>query len=552
MAASLGGNDSVFDRVDAVLFVGLVLAGALVLIPNLGDRCLWQDEAECALVAEGILRTGLPMAWDGRLLATQLRGIELTDSFLWAWTPWGMHYSAAAGMALFGHTPFGARMPFALLGSLSIGLTYLVARRLVRQRWPSLLAALLLMSSVQYLLLMRQSRYYAIIPVTALMAIWGYVDLSRRRGWVLLSGGTVLLFHANYASCACFVLGLLGHALLFRRNRQTFVRLALAGSVTALLTLPWFFGMGLHHLSSLSQSARLDHEPVTLGAIKMVFMMNQFVCPVAVVVGLLIGSAKGRLRVKGAYGLVTCMAVPLMVVLPLFLWANPRYMGYMIPLGAMAVAAAMGEIWLRNRIAGYLGALVAACSNLLPALFWGLFPASMRTDSLVQEYLPDPSAIQQSLVKKEWIGYLAELREPYVGPDEAITRFLNEHSSPNDIVFAPYGQLPIMVATGRRCSGLLDESAKHRPGWDRLPEYLWGDDAAVWLVVRPGLLWEDTYANVLRRWAERAAETGRHLKEHQLLVVDGWGNREVLRHHDFRSPGPGRAGTNIVLVSLRK
>ncbi|GAG05908.1 unnamed protein product, partial [marine sediment metagenome] len=73
-----------WDRWDLVLSVGWVLAGCVVLLPNLGDRCLWQDEAECALVARNILRTGLPMAWDGRLLVASMHGMEFTDTLLWS------------------------------------------------------------------------------------------------------------------------------------------------------------------------------------------------------------------------------------------------------------------------------------------------------------------------------------------------------------------------------------------------------------------------------------------------------------------------------------
>ena len=54
--------------VPAILFV---VACALIF-PNLGDRHLWQDEAETALIAKNVMRTGLPLAWDGRAFVTQM------------------------------------------------------------------------------------------------------------------------------------------------------------------------------------------------------------------------------------------------------------------------------------------------------------------------------------------------------------------------------------------------------------------------------------------------------------------------------------------------
>jgi hypothetical protein len=122
--------DGLGRHVPLALFV---VACALIL-PNLGDRPLWQDEAETALVAKNILRTGLPLGWDGRLFVTQLSGAEMTSSFLWAWTPWLMHYVAALGMAVAGETAIGARWPFALAGCRSFPLFHAVAVRVTRDR----------------------------------------------------------------------------------------------------------------------------------------------------------------------------------------------------------------------------------------------------------------------------------------------------------------------------------------------------------------------------------------------------------------------------------
>src|SRR5512140_608536 len=151
------------QRRDRLAMLLLLVLACVLIFPNLGDRCLWQDEAETALVARNVLRTGLPLGWDGRLFVTQLGGRELTDGFLWSWTPWLMHYVAAFGMALGGPTSFGARWPFALLGCLSFPIFYRLVRRISGDRFLAIAASLLLLTSVQYLLLMRQCRYYALL-----------------------------------------------------------------------------------------------------------------------------------------------------------------------------------------------------------------------------------------------------------------------------------------------------------------------------------------------------------------------------------------------------
>jgi len=532
------GRAAARDWRDVGISVGLVLAGCVVLLPNLGDRSLWQDEAECALVARGILRTGVPMAWDGRLLATAMEGAELADSLLWAWTPWAMHYVAAAGMAIFGQSSLGARLLFALLGCASIGLTYTVARRLIRDRWASCLAGVLLLTSVQYLLLMRQCRYYAIVSVAALVAVWGYTELSRRRGLVMLVVGMALLFHANYATCACVAFGLGGHAALWGRDRQTWRRLGVAAAIAAILTLPWFFGAGIYHVVSAGKDVS-DRPPAGQAAIKLLFILNQLVCPFVVVLGLVIARAKGRLRIGGAYGLVGCMAVPAMILLPAFLWANPRYVVHMFPLGAIVVAAAVRELHHRSRAVGYVVAIVASVTHLLPAVPCALLPANVGQNRLDGEFVTGGDAILQAKLKTEWAGYVHELQEPFVGPNKAIVDFLNEHSAPNDIVYASYGQFPIMFHTNRRCAGLLKASDRLERGWDRLPDYLFDPDVADWLVFRPGWHPPGGYQAMGRRWHIRAQRTGRQLAFHGLSVAEiRWGNRPLLQYHYFRPPKP--------------
>lgn len=527
-----------WDPRDNMLLAGLLLVGVVALLPNLGDRCLWQDEAECALVAKGVLRTGLPTAWDGRLLTTGLNGAELTDSFLWAWTPWAMHYVAALGMGIFGQTSFGARFLFALLGCGSIGLTYVVARRLIRDRWASCVAAVLLLTSVQYLLLMRQCRYYAIVPVAALVAILGLTDLPRRRGVVLLIVGMTVLFHANYVTCACVAVGLVAWALLCKHDRATLLRLGVAGIVVGALTLPWFFGMGIHHVLGASREVGYQRHSPGHEAFKMVFAMNQFVCPFVVCVGLAILAAVRGLRIRGAYRLVMCMVAPVMILVPVFLWSGPRYFVHLLPLGAIVVGAAMRELHLRSDVAGDLGAVVAGVTNLLPAFACAFFPVSVGTDRLDGDYATGPNVVRQAMLKSEWAGYVNELRQPFVGPNESITRFLNKNADPNDIIYATYGQLPIMFHTNLRCAGMLKEPSRARPGWDQLPDYLWDIDKADSMVVRPAWVPRDGgYKPIARRMQNRARRAGRRLVDQDLETTDTtWGNRPLLRYHIFQTP----------------
>jgi len=148
---------------------GLLLLGALLIFPNLDDRYLWDDEAETALLAKNVLRFGVPIAWDGVSLISQECGTDFDANYLWRQTPWLPIYLTAASFALFDIGTFTARLPFALVGLLSVPSMYLLAHRVFGDRRIPLIAAGSLLLSVPFLLHVRQCRYYS---VAIFAAIW--------------------------------------------------------------------------------------------------------------------------------------------------------------------------------------------------------------------------------------------------------------------------------------------------------------------------------------------------------------------------------------------
>ena len=56
-------------QTSVVVLVALgVVLGAVLIFAGLSQRYLWDDEAETALLAERVLRFGVPLAWDGASL----------------------------------------------------------------------------------------------------------------------------------------------------------------------------------------------------------------------------------------------------------------------------------------------------------------------------------------------------------------------------------------------------------------------------------------------------------------------------------------------------
>ena len=80
-------EDGPLTRWGAALALVAALGGVLIFA-NLDDRYLWEDEAETALLAQRVLRFGVPIAWDGRDLISQECGADYDANYLWRQTPW--------------------------------------------------------------------------------------------------------------------------------------------------------------------------------------------------------------------------------------------------------------------------------------------------------------------------------------------------------------------------------------------------------------------------------------------------------------------------------
>ena len=107
----------------------LVLAAGLIL-GNLGDRLLWQDEAQTALLARSVLENGIPTGFDGRNHFSQEWGAEVDEAWRWRWHTWLPFYLLAGFFSLLSEGTGVARLPFALFGIATVAATGALARAL--------------------------------------------------------------------------------------------------------------------------------------------------------------------------------------------------------------------------------------------------------------------------------------------------------------------------------------------------------------------------------------------------------------------------------------
>jgi 4-amino-4-deoxy-L-arabinose transferase-like glycosyltransferase len=157
--------------VASVIFLGLFLR-----LYHLGSSSLWFDEA------------GVAMAAAGRSLADAL---NIARSHVMAMP---MDYVTAWGMARICASDACLRLPAALWGTLSVGLLYLLARRLAGPT-AALLAALILALSPLHLYYSQELRFYAALVFFTLLVtllLWDALAHPTPGRWALAAGAAAV------------------------------------------------------------------------------------------------------------------------------------------------------------------------------------------------------------------------------------------------------------------------------------------------------------------------------------------------------------------------
>ncbi|GAB4155892.1 MAG: hypothetical protein Fur005_08750 [Roseiflexaceae bacterium] len=173
-----------------LLLFALLLGAALRLY--LLDQLpagFFQDEAVAMVDAWSLLQTGrdhLGAVWP----------LGAFESF-GDWVSPLLNYTLLPSVWLFGPTPFAARLPAAIAGTLAIPAAYLAARAFGLPRWAAGFAALVVALSPWQILRSRVASPPALVPLMWLLTLWAGCQLVRWRTtstalWLALLGGLAL------------------------------------------------------------------------------------------------------------------------------------------------------------------------------------------------------------------------------------------------------------------------------------------------------------------------------------------------------------------------
>jgi 4-amino-4-deoxy-L-arabinose transferase-like glycosyltransferase len=470
----------------------LSLAAGWLFLANLGDQRLWDDEAQTALIAKTVMAGGVPRGYDGKNFFSQERGREYAHNYLYRWHTWLSFYLVAGVFSVCGIDEWTARVPFALMGWATVPLCYWFARSFWQSRRAAVLAAFLLSTTVPFLILSRQCRYYSPCALFSLLGLIAYYQWMRGWRWgpaaFVLSA--VLLFHSLFLYWAVLVIAVLIHAAVFHRDRLTAV--VVWSAVTLLLNAPWLVWLlSPPQVGGCLAGAMSWDGPFILANQYLVQTYLHVFSPILVLLLLVLGviskAREGRFNGmdRGTVHSASLLLLFIIVNYVLLCLATPlyffRYLAPAIPL---------------------LCLLAAKILDSSMRLHWSVGVVALAA-ILALGRLPD---------------YLYEITHHYTGPVDGMVTYLNEHSKPDDVVAITYGDLPLKFYTKMRIVGGLT-------GEDLTPAL-----TADWVIVRHGLTDLD-----VQEYLEKNIPWQRYRKIVLNCTDISWNNREEPDLHYYRT-----------------
>ncbi len=451
------------DRKEYLFLVIVLAVSSLLLFTNMGNRYLWQDEAETALVSKTILTNGVPRGYDGKNFFSQEGEFTYGRDYLWVLDPWLPFYLVAGFFKIFGVSTFVSRLPFVLFGIGTIALTYFFAKSVTRDVKTAAVATVLLMLSVPFLLLCRQCRYYVLVAFFSLLGLYGYLMIleKKRTGTVIFLISGILLFHCNHLFSAVLLATAFVHALLCQR--QQFVRVFILCAVVTLVSLPWLIWVSEMRYARLFDSHLLAGRGLLVLAAYIrfihLFIFPLFLLLVPVCQSLLWGRQtsirkavlENTLFWKNLLLLFLFIAVTLAGLLVLSPRPFFRYITQLIPVFCVITA-----VIVISAIRPYFKTAIAIIAFLLAAVFF------------VDYRYGSSRPADENMVYVNFFDYVREITSDYDGPIEGMVKYLRENGSDEDVVAITYGDLPLKFYTNMRVIGGLtgeDISPGLRADW---------------------------------------------------------------------------------------
>lgn len=452
---------------DKFLFI-IILVGAALALPNLGDRVITGDEAYTVLQGKTVVEHGYPYAFYKNIEILPKATYYFFGAPLFNWTPWLESYITAAALLVAGLDGFWLRLPFVLFGIATVVLFYLFVQKMTKDRFIVVVSTLLLLTSVTFLLHVRQARWYSLSAFFALATWFAYWSLLREgKSWLWLAGAAALLFHSMLFTffAVMFSIGVhyISFEILFERNklqpRLQQLRMGLRAwwrplLVVTLLTLPWFIITG--QLAAKSGGFTLSPVKLIMNSALYGYYAVVLLLPTLIFVPLIIlflrklfvgkDSSWIRMPREGKFILTVVLASLAFLSVKADLLPAVRYLVFLIPLFSLMTAYALAWFKEQNKIiAGLLVTIIILGNYAFVAPFLP-FRDVLSNVSGGKESAGD--FIRDSLQPRAYlIEYVYELVNDVTTTDDEIVRVMRERGRSEDTFVASHFTHALIVYT---------------------------------------------------------------------------------------------------------
>jgi 4-amino-4-deoxy-L-arabinose transferase-like glycosyltransferase len=512
------------------------LIAVVFLFKNLGNIYLWTDEANSALVSRNILKFGYPSNFDGRNIVQHYWYYDgkLKLSPFYRTTTWLHLYLAALSFMLLGVNTFAARFPFALAGLGVLVSFFLFLRRYERDKFIINTAVVLLTFCVPFYLHMRQCRYYSLAALFTLLGAWGYLEFyqqGRKNKFILYS---LLLFLSLHSAYLILMLAVAVHFLLFYR-RERLKGLLISWGWMSLVVVPVtvFLRLWERPPDLLGWQQRLIPPLLYIRLTGYLLYFNDYLIPFALVLIYLIWRWRRReltlegLKKNQPLSFIIVLLATAVVFLTLVAPHRFRFVVPYIPFALILLSHIL--CFFKQRTNRYIAVsilLILISSNLIhqiPYRLWLIInqPAIMRKvlNKVHNKKLRQFSNRARTYSKPSSIlyNYLYEITHDYDGPNEGISKYINQHAGKDDIVKATYGDFIYQFYTNRIVIPRGQFENEIMPDW--------------WIFRGPR--W-NRYGKLLKKYQDVLE------RHYEKIVLDDypelpWGNLPEPSYHKFRT-----------------
>ena len=441
---------------------------------GLGDSVLQIDEGMDTFISTTILKFGYPMHSDG--INSSMLFADVYDG-LFVYRPWIPFYTQAFSLSVIGQTTFAARLPFALIGVLSVIFFYRFALKFTGRKDISFLAAFFLATSIPALIYFRTARYVGVPILLTVLLLNFYIDIYQNKKWnpFPLTMVSIIFFHTMYVEFVGMIAGVLIHFFIHIKetlpeNRR---RAAWAAGVTGLFCIPWFifispvFSHVSQHLASTSTLIDPSWQGFPKRFFGFLFQVNNYIFPFILLPLLFLKQLRPFANQVSL--LLICILTMLLTALPHSMPLQ-QYLISSFPLFFLLLAVLLTNIFPKYLLLKSLLALLLITTNLVHVV--PLIPLKALVKNQSEWFQKSPylenvyaSLMREVQIKSVYFDYLYEISHVYRGPLDEVVGFFKTHGKPGDSCYIDSEFESLAFYTGMKMFSSQDLSQQHPPDW---------------------------------------------------------------------------------------